>query len=60
MLEPGELKVLRKLLFPKNLEYQYPKFKTAELAPIYNTKSQSDALENHYVTLWGIEPQFTP
>ncbi|MDO8591242.1 MAG: recombinase family protein [bacterium] len=58
MLEPGELKVLRKLFFPKNLEYQYPKFKTAELAPIYNTKSQSYAQENHFVTLPGIGPGF--
>src|SRR3989338_5620415 len=49
MLEPGELKVLRKLFFPKNLEYQYPKFKTPELAPIYNTKSEFSAQENHFV-----------
>ena len=60
MLEPGELKVLRKLFFPKNLEYQYPKFKTPELAPIYNTKSEFSAQENHFVTLRGVEPRFTP
>ena len=58
-LLPGELRVLRKLFFPKNLDYQYPKFKTAVLAPIYNVKSQSNAQGNHYVTLPGIEPGLT-
>ena len=60
MLEPGELKILRKLFFPKNLEYHYPKFKTAVLAPVFNVKSQSNAQGNHRVTLRGVEPRFTP
>ena len=49
----GMVLLLRKLFFPKNIEYQYPGFKTAELAPIYNVKSYSSAQENHYVTQVG-------
>lgn len=51
MLEPGELKVLRNLFFPKNVEYCYPKFKTAELAIIFNVKSDSTDQNDDLVTL---------
>ena len=34
-LEPAELRVLRNILFPKNLVHTYPGFQTAELMPIY-------------------------
>ena len=60
MLEPGELKALRAVLFPKNIQYQYPGFKTAELSPIYKVKAASGNDVNRLVTLRGIEPRFHP
>ena len=57
-MEPGELRVLLPLLFPQNLEYQYPGFKTAELAPIYALKTPKLGTANRFVTLLGIEPSF--
>ena len=60
MLEPGELKALRAVLFPKNIQYQYPGFKTAELSPIYKVKAASGMDRNRLVTLRGIEPRFPP
>jgi site-specific DNA recombinase len=59
-LEPGELRVLRGLFFPQNLEYHYPGFKTAELAPIYNLKSPETDEKTLMVTLRGFEPRFVP
>src|SRR3989338_5951803 len=60
MLEPGELRILRGLFFPQNLVYQYPGFKTHELAPIYRTKAPNEVGENRWVTSRGIEPRFHP
>lgn len=59
-LEPGELRVLRGLLFPQNLRYDRSVFKTAELPPIYKLKSSSEDDLNRYVTLSGFEPEFRP
>ena len=59
MLEPGELRVLRGLFFPQNIVFQNGKFKTAELAPIYNVKSENYEQKYHQVTLPGIEPGLT-
>ncbi|MDE2213234.1 MAG: hypothetical protein KGJ34_01750 [Patescibacteria group bacterium] len=52
-LEPAELRLMNQTLFPQNLEYSQPGFKTAELAPIYSLKSDSDDEPNHYVTQVG-------
>ncbi|QQR82915.1 zinc ribbon domain-containing protein [Candidatus Campbellbacteria bacterium] len=60
MLEPGELKALRRVLFPQNLQYMYPGFKTAELSPIYKVKAASGTDENRFVTSSGFEPEFSP
>ena len=59
-LEPGELRVLRGLFFPQNLEFHYPGFKTAELAPIYKLKSPDTDQKLLCVTLRGFEPRFVP
>ena len=59
-LEPGELRVLRGLLFPENLRYKRPLFKTPILSAIYKLKSSSSDDLNRYVTLRGIEPRFKP
>ncbi len=58
MLEVGELKALLQILFPQNLRYQYPKFKTPELSPIYAVETSKTTDENHHVTLPGVEPGF--
>lgn len=58
MLEPGELRVLKALLFPQNLRYQKPKFKTPELSPIYKLKTLNSDELNRFVTPRGIEPRF--
>ena len=58
MLEAGELRVLRGLLFPQNLRYQRPKFKTLQLSPIYGLKTSNTDDVNRYVTPRGIEPRF--
>ena len=58
-LDPGELRILRGLFFPQNLVYQYPGFKTRELAPIYTVKSPKEVGENRWVTPPGIEPGLT-
>src|SRR3990167_7293942 len=50
MLESGELKALRALLFPKNIQYMYPGFKTTELSPIYKVKAASGTDVNRLVT----------
>jgi DNA invertase Pin-like site-specific DNA recombinase len=55
MLEPGELRVLRNLFFPKNLVYKYPGFQTHELAPIFKLKSSSSDDLNHHVSLASLE-----
>ena len=59
-LEPGELRELREALFPQNLKYLYPGFKTAELSPIFKVKAASGEDANRFVTLRGIEPRFRP
>ena len=60
MLEPGELKVLIQLLFPQNIIYQYPGFKTLELSPIYAVESGETDDPNRFVTPTGIGPVFSP
>ena len=59
-LDVKDLRVLRPLLFPENLIYQYPTIKTPKLCPIYNVKSEFSDKKYRYVTLPGIEPGFTP
>jgi hypothetical protein len=59
-LEPGELRVLKGILFPQNLRYTRPAFKTLELAPIYRLKSSPSGEKTLNVTLRGIEPRFNP
>ncbi len=59
-LEPGELRVLRSLIFPQNLRYKNQTFQTREISPIYKLKSSSDDDLNRYVTPSGFEPEFSP
>lgn len=49
-LDVKDLRVLRPLLFPQNLEYTYPKIKTPELCPIYNVKAVTGSEKNCLVT----------
>ena len=58
-LEVGELRVLLQILFPQNLEYQYPGFQTRELSPIYALKSSKTDDLNRQVALRGIEPRLS-
>ena len=57
-LDVKDLRVLRNLIFPKNIEYSYPGIKTAELSPVYKLKSQFGDDKNLKVTPRGIEPRF--
>ena len=57
-LDVKDLRVLRNLLYPKNLNYSYPSIKTPELCPIYNLKSPINDEKNRLVTLPGIGPGF--
>ena len=59
-LEVGELRELREALFPKNLQYEYPEFKTAELSPIYMVKAASGDEVNRLVTPREFESRFLP
>ncbi len=59
-LEAADLRVLRGLLFPKNLSYSYPGFKTADLAPIYRLNQESNGEKDGLVAPGGIEPPFAP
>lgn len=59
-LDVKDLRVLRTLLFPKNVVYAYPSIKTPELCPIYNLKSELDVEKNRLVRLEGIEPPSMP
>ncbi len=59
-LDVKDLRVLRTLLFPKNLIYTYPNIKTLEIAPIYNLEYQISADKNRFVTSRGIEPRLQP
>ncbi|TSC65313.1 MAG: Site-specific recombinase [Candidatus Doudnabacteria bacterium Gr01-1014_77] len=54
-LDVKDLRVLRTLLFPKNLIYSYPTIKTLELCCIYNIKSEFLDEKNRFVTLQRIE-----
>lgn len=54
-LDVKDLRVLRTLLFPKNLIYSYPTIKTPELCCIYNIKSEFLDEKNRFVTLQRIE-----
>jgi hypothetical protein len=51
MLQPSELWVLLRLLFPENLFYQYPGFQTPKLSPIYTIESAERGEKNRFVTL---------
>ena len=59
-LNVKDLRVLRELIFPQNIEYSYPGFKTAELSIVYKLKSEFPADKNPNVPLAGIEPAFLP
>jgi site-specific DNA recombinase len=54
-LNVKDLRVLRALLFPENVEYHYPSIKTPFLCCIYNIKSEFLCNKNHWVTLQRIE-----
>lgn len=56
-LNVKDLRVLRNLLFPQNLEYTYPGIKTDQLSPIYKLKSLSDEENYRLVWLSGFEPE---
>ncbi len=56
-LEPGELRVLISLFFPQNVKFQYPEFKTVELAPIFTLTSASGDAKTHQVRPLGLEPR---
>lgn len=57
-LDPKDLRVLRPLLFPKNVSYHYPTIKTPEVCCIYNIKPEFLSPKTHQVTLQGVEPCF--
>ncbi len=59
-LDVKDLRVLRTLLFPQNLVYEYPTIKTPELCCIYNMKSQFGDVNTRQVTLPGVEPGLQP
>jgi len=58
-LDVKDLRVLKSLLFPENLVYEYPTIKTPKLCSIYKIKTQFDDEETRLVTLPGIEPGLT-
>jgi site-specific DNA recombinase len=47
-------------VFPEKVTYNGKKFGTTKTAMIYRLNQENDAEKNTLVTLWGIEPQFTP
>jgi hypothetical protein len=57
-LEPGELRVLLGLLFPENIRYQRPGFKTENLSCIYAVESTNSDTKNRNVTptMWDSKP----
>ena len=57
-LEVAELRVLRSILFPKNLVFMYPGIKTPELACILKLKETCSIEKKQLVALRGIEPLF--
>ncbi len=59
-LEVNELRVLRSILFPKNLVYMYPGIKTPELACIFKLKPTSNEEKEPLVALRRIELLFSP
>ena len=59
-LDVKDLRVLRNLIFPKNVEYTYPGIKTAELSIVYKLKSEFADNEKRFVPLAGIEPTSKP
>ena len=56
-LNVKDLRVLKTLLFPQNLTYEYPGFKTAEVCCIYSIKSEFLSQKTHQVPPPGIEPR---
>ena len=59
-MDVKDLRVLRTLLFPKNVSYYYPNIKTLEVACIYNLEPSFMGDKTRQVTLRGIEPRFNP
>ncbi len=59
-LEVEDLKVLKSILFPQNIEYSGEKFKTAEIACIYKLNQDCNGKTDDLVTSSGIEPEFMP
>ena len=54
-IDVKDLRVLRTLLFPKNMYYHYPSIKTPELCCIYNIEPGFLDEKNRFVTLQRIE-----
>lgn len=54
-LHVKDLRVLRTLLFEKNLVYHYPTIKTPELCCVYNVEPEFIDDKTHWVTLQRIE-----
>lgn len=51
-----DLSVLKRILFPRNVEYHYPNIQTSELSPIYLLNKQFQLEKKHKGCLTGIGP----
>ena len=58
-LEPADLRVLINILFPENVVYKYPKFKTAEIPIVYKRNSENVSEKTRLVLPPGFEPGFS-
>ncbi|MBI2639749.1 MAG: recombinase family protein [Candidatus Sungbacteria bacterium] len=54
----GELRVLRSILFPKNLVYAYPGFQTEELVCFYTLNQAYTEKKDDWAAPPGVEPGF--
>lgn len=57
-LDVSELRVLNRILFPKNLSYSYPGFKTAELSSVYKVNQELNDKKESLAAPTGFEPVF--
>ncbi len=57
-LDVVDFKALRSILFPENLAYHYPEFKTPTLSFIYSINLSLSNEKETLVALRGIEPRF--
>lgn len=59
-IDVANLRVLRQQIFPENVVYTYPGFKTAKLSPLYKLSEEYKLDKNCLVTLRGFEPRLPP